>query len=554
MSSDQNAIEQGLKLLRNGEWQAARQHFETLVASNDDPEAHDALGIALWWLNRVDNSHQHRTKAYIGFKQQGETRRAARIASWLAREQVFLDANVSAMRGWFARAERLLDSDQDCVEWGWLLMFRASMLATPPQLEQESNTVLQLAARFNDPDLEIMALANQGLSLIVQGDILTGMKRIDEAMTAATGGEATDYMTISEVFCVTLSACEIAGDLVRTEHWCQVATRFAEQRAAPFLSAYCRTTYGSLLAAMGRWEAADSALSEAMRAFEAGHRGLRVHALLKLADLRVRQGRLEEAEILLTGYEDHPEAIVPLARLHLTRSETASARALLDQALRLAPDQTITLFQLPALLLMVDVQLAQGDLESAQQTAAHLQTLAEKSQSDFLIAQVAIAQGQIESVQGGEHADPVVHYRAALDRLQAYEQSLVAARARLQMAYALRDSDQTGAIMWAKAAYASLTRLGAARDADEAQKLLREMGVLSRSPQRTRLQDALTERELEILALIANGLTNPKIAARLYLSVKTVEYHVSQILGKLGVRSRAEAAALAARQSDQSNN
>ena len=141
-------------------------------------------------------------------------------------------------------------------------------------------------------------------------------------------------------------------------------------------------------------------------------------------------------------------------------------------------------------------------------------------------------------------ADAAECFQSVVERLRASEQSLLVARARLEMAQLLYDRDWAGAVTWARAALASFTRLGAAREADEAAGLLRRLGVAARTAPRG--QDLLTQREAEVLALIARGLTNRAIAERLVISAKTVEHHVSQILGKLGLRSRAEAAAFAA--------
>ena len=97
----------------------------------------------------------------------------------------------------------------------------------------------------------------------------------------------------------------------------------------------------------------------------------------------------------------------------------------------------------------------------------------------------------------------------------------------------------------ATAALESFERLGATRQADEAAALLRTLGAPARTGPKG--SDTLTKREAEVLELVGHGLSNPEISDRLYISRKTVEHHVGRILAKLGLRSRSEAAAHAAR-------
>jgi DNA-binding NarL/FixJ family response regulator len=107
-------------------------------------------------------------------------------------------------------------------------------------------------------------------------------------------------------------------------------------------------------------------------------------------------------------------------------------------------------------------------------------------------------------------------------------------------------ADSTVAAREAGIALAAFEDLGASRDADAAAALLRHLGVrASRSGPRN--IGRLTKREQEVLGLLGEGFSNPEIAERLFVSRRTVEHHVERVLAKLGVRGRAEAAAVAAR-------
>ena len=119
------------------------------------------------------------------------------------------------------------------------------------------------------------------------------------------------------------------------------------------------------------------------------------------------------------------------------------------------------------------------------------------------------------------------------------------ARYRLELATALLTQEPQVAMAEAQAAHAAFERLQAAREADAAAALLRSLGV--RPAVGGRRDGALTRREAEVLDLLGHGLSNPEISERLYISRKTVEHHVGNILAKLGLRRRAEAAAYVVR-------
>ena len=305
----------------------------------------------------------------------------------------------------------------------------------------------------------------------------------------------------------------------------------------------CRLHYGGILVAVGRWAEAEKELLAAARVFEGGYRGMRAAPLVRLAALRVRQGRLEEAERLLEGNESRPAARQVLAAIALARGDLALAEVL--AGLCLEAEDASGAGCAPLLELLVSIYLARGDLDAAREALERLTALAAVCGGERTAAAVELAAGRLRAAEGDGRA--LSHLQAALEAFAALDLPLEAARAQLELARALVSEAPAGAVAEARLALATFERLGASGDADAAADLLRTLGE-SAGRAWPKRYGALTKREGEVLSLLAAGSSNAEIAERLYISRRTAEHHVANILSKLGLRSRAEAAAYAVRE------
>lgn len=529
-------IAAGSRALDAGDWAAAREFFEESLEAGESAESLDGLGQALWWQNELVRAIELRERAYSEFARRADPARAGAIAVFLAREYFFLHGNFAASNGWLARAQTLFEEAGPCPERAWLEITRGRLSADHSVMEQRAREAIALAQRFGDRDLEILGGSLVGLALVHGTRIREGMTLLDEAMAAATSGEVKSLWAIADVFCNTLTACERASDFERAEQWCQVVTEFVKKHGCQPMFPFCYVTYGMILTATGRWEEAERELLLAVDAFTAGQRAMRVLAVGYFADLRLRQGRIEEARALLEGYLEHPLALRPAVRLLVADGQAALAAAMLER--RLAALGADSLLAAPLLGLLVEVYLTVGDSDKAVPAAEALAKLANAAGQPALEAEALFATGRARRAAGTDGLDELGR---ALELFSRLELPYEAARVRFEIAGAIADEQPEVAVGEAKLALSMFDRLGAARDADRAAGLVRRLGGGTRPGPRR--ESALTAREEEVLELVASGLSNREISERLFLSVKTVEHHVSSVLGKLGLKSRSEAAA-----------
>lgn len=531
----------GWQHFADADWAAARAAFAAALEERPgDPEALDGLGQSLWWLGERDAAIDRRREAYAAYQRRGDARSAGRLATYLAGEHR-IDGQHATAAGWLARARRLLAGEGTVPEVGWLAIEEAKRADDPAAAEQHARAALDVAHELADPDVECMALAQVGRAVVRQGRVEEGVALLDEAMTVALGGETSDPLACGDACCTTLVVCDGLADLGRAAEWCEAVVAFTERRRYTPLQSWCRAIYGAVLIRAGDWERAEAVLAEALqRHADRRRRGGRALPLAVLAELRLRQGRSEEAEELLTGLDDEPAALAVLVHLHLQRGDRALAQALLDRRADAGGDDS------DLLALRGAVALAAGDLDAAAGAAEGLRGVAERLAREDLSAEAALLAGRVASARG-DAATAARELESAVARFAALRFPLEEARARLALAGIQAASGSPLALPSARAVRDALERLGARRDADQAAALLRDLGVSGRTAIRGG-RDDLTAREREVLSLIAAGLSNAAIAERLVIAPKTAEHHVGRVLSKLGVRSRAEAAAHAVRE------
>ncbi len=531
----------GREALAAADWEGARACLEQARELGETAEVLDGLSQAAHFQGGHLEAIEFKERAFAAYRRRGMRAEASDAARWLAFLYGAVHGNRAAANGWMAWAKRLLDGVEECVEHGRLALDGAAWTDDPAERERRAMAALTIARRFADRDLEFSAQALLGHAYVVSGRVEEGMSLIDEAMAAVAGGEVAGVDSIGEIYCRLLGACERATDIRRAEQWMSAARRFVAW--GDFVAPTCRLHYGGILISVGRWAEAEQELMAAARVFEGGYRGMRAAPLMRLAALRLRQGRFEEAERLLEGCESRPAARQVLAAIALARGNLALAedlaRLCLDGKGGFVPACA------PLLELLVSIHVARDDVGAAREALERLSAVAAADSNPTLAAAAELAAGRVLAAEGDERA--ASHLQAALDAFTALDLPLEAARAQLELARALAPKAPAGAVAEARLALAAFESLGAGADADATASLLRSLGVKA-ARAGPRGIGVLTKREREILELLALGLSNPEIAARLYLSRKTVQHHVAHVLAKLDLGSRAQAAAYAGRE------
>jgi DNA-binding NarL/FixJ family response regulator len=539
-------LEAGRAALARGDWAQARVDFEAALADGESGEALEGLGWAGWWLADERLTIESRESAFRAYRAAGQAGDAARVAAWVAADYREFRAEESVARGWLARAHGLVADLAESADYGWVVLFDADFAlnfdADVTRAERLSLDAAELGRRLGVADLEAVGLAQAGIATVLQGRVEEGMRRLDEASVIAANEELQLPISAGWALCCLISACDGVGDFGRAGQWCATMREFTDRWGGRQILGICRSAYGRVLAASGDWPAADAELTAAVADLSAARPGIASGGLVRLGEHRARQGRTGDARDLFE--QAGPAGLVGLGQLALDDGDPRAAADAAERVLRALPDDVL-LARLPALELLARARAALGELDAAGTAASTLQTIVEQLDTPYLRGRTRLVSGELAAA-AGDHELAREAFEDAVDCFAAGSAPYEFAIARLELAAALSALGQAErAANEAQSAQATFGRLGARRDLERAERWIAGRGTDGSGKA---AGAELSPRELEVLGLVAHGLSDAEIAERLIVSPHTVHRHVANIRTKLRLPSRSAAVAYATRE------
>jgi DNA-binding CsgD family transcriptional regulator/tetratricopeptide (TPR) repeat protein len=492
--------------------EAAEQYARALRFSDALPaqsvaELLEARAYECYLNDWIEDALDAQQKVLERYRALGEPIKEGDMLRWISR-LTYLDARMDDARAAALEAVAVLERFPP----GRELVSAYANMAQLAQIDLRIDSALawgertiQLAEQVGSTELVVDVLTTMGIAEALGG---RGVARLEESLQRALEQGTDD--AVGRAYGALVFAAVRRRDWSAADRWLEDGLRHTAERDLDSRRLYLLGWRAAASLERGRWDDAAADCEAVLRHPYA--RLSRVWALMVLGVVRARRG--------------DPEAWPPLDEaLALTRGEALQKHV-------------------PLALVRAEAAYLAGDRERA---LAELGTLPVSTLVDrWMAGKLAVWRRRLgaEPEQTGPIPEP-------------YELELAGDHAGAAAAWDLLDSPFDAAMALAgsddedelRRSHERLLALGARPAAGIVARRLRERGVrgVSRGPRRaTQAHPAgLTRRELDVLALVAEGLTNAEIAARLVISEKTVGHHVSAVLAKLRVGSRYEAAKLA---------
>ncbi len=526
-------------------WEDARLAAERAAELEpDDPEILEELAEANLFCGRRDATFDAGERAFRRYRDLGDDRGSARVATVIASASYDFTGDIPVARGWIGRATRLLAGGAPSRELATVLGFDGHLAIfrehRPAHALARAEEAADAARALGDVGLEMTAVALQGLALSTLGEVARGTALLDEACASVMAGETEDPLLGSLILCYVVAACDRTRDFERADAWCRAMTDLCTRWSIDSMVAACRTQYASVLLSQGTWGQAERELEAASATLGAERPGMAADAVVRLGELRRRQGRTADADALGRQADSkeyraqaYPGVLILRGELALDRGAGADALALARRYLR-AVEPADRARRAPGLELAVRAAVAAGEAEGeAERAVDELRDAAAAIGTTPLLGSARFAEGILRAARE-DSEEARVALEDAVDLFVRAGTPFEEAEARAALATVLAGAgDDVRAEEEASAAEQTFVRLGAAAGAARAAALVHA------GPRPTADPAGLSPREREVLSLLAAGRSNDEIAKELYLSVRTVERHVSNIYAKVGVSGKA---------------
>jgi ATP/maltotriose-dependent transcriptional regulator MalT len=540
-------LNKGRTALSVGEWEKARDYLQSALGEDQSPEIYEELGWACWWINDASGVFDNRTKAFNLYQEKDDKLGAARNACWMGVDYIEFKGEFAVASGWFKRAENLLEGLPPSSELCMLKILKArwsfqvdknSALAF--KLLDES---LQMSKSLKNIDGEMLAEALKGFILVVEGNIIEGMPLLDDATLLAINSDQSDIKFTTITCCYLIDACERIRDYERATQWCDNVKELCKKWRYKAMFANCRMKHAGLLIWKGDWNEAEEELLSAANELQE-FRPIQVSACtVRLADLKRRQGKWNEAEELLSKVDSHPLKQLFSAFLYFDRQEYEKALDIAERYLRRfslneKAERTVVL----ELLIKINIKL--GKLEQTKDLLNELKETVSSVNTLPLKAALLNSEGNL-NFANKNYEQAKQNLEDAIDIYDKIKSSFESAQTRALLAEVLvklnKYAQAEGEL---DTALNKFKDLGAAKDFEKTRHTLKNL-YKETAGDSHKNKFEFTGRELEVLRLISEGKNNEDIAEKLFLSVRTVEKHLTNIYSKVGVSGKSARAYVA---------